>query len=120
MADPALAPQSALLEQAEFPWPTSEERRFLGLILDYDPVPAMGRLACQVLALHGAADSLVPVTRSVEAFERELGRRGLLTTMVLPGVDHRMRGGHPPRLAPGYPAMIGDWILGLTARDSAR
>ena len=120
LTDPRLAPQIALLEQAGSTWPTTEECHFLRLILDYDPVPAMGRLDCPVLALHGTADSLVPVARSVEAFEREVGERGLLTTIVFPGADHRMRIGDRPHLVPGYLWAIGDWILGVTSGDTAR
>mgnify|MGYP001821363123 FL=1 len=115
VAGPLLAPHTALLERAGFAWPTSSDRRFLRLILGYDPAPALERLHRPVLAVHGAADALVPVDRSVEAFERSVGRRGLLTTIVFPGADHRLRIGDPPRPVPGYPDAIADWILRVTS-----
>ena len=108
-----LAPQLALLGRAGFSWPTAEERAFLALVLDHDPAIAMRRIACPVLAMFGSDDALVPVARSIEVYEQELGQRGLLTTVVYPDADHRMNTGDPLQPVAGHPDRIAEWILDI-------
>lgn len=67
-----------------------EALRYLSRILAFDPVPILPHVACPVLALFGAADTLVPVAASVEAFAQHLPRlRGDSNGLaVFPGADH--------------------------------
>jgi pimeloyl-ACP methyl ester carboxylesterase len=120
LEDSRIAPQVRLLERAGFSRPTADEWRHLGMIVDHDPVAAMRRIDRPVLALFGDDDALIPVERSVEIFERELGDRGPLTTNVFSGADHRMQIGDPPVLAPRYLETLSEWILEVTAGDSGR
>jgi len=67
-----------------------EALRYLSRILAFDPVPILPHVACPVLALFGAADTLVPVAASVEAFAQHLPRLrgGSNGLAVFPGADH--------------------------------
>lgn len=119
LEDPRIAPQVQSLERSGFSRPTAAEWLHLAKIIDHDPVAAMRRIDRPVLAVFGDADALVPVDRSVEILERELGDRGLLTTTVIAGADHRMRIGDPPRFAPSYLEAVSGWILEVAAGDPA-
>lgn len=77
------------------------EWKLSGAILDHDPRPAMQRIEVPVLAIFGANDDIVPVDASADAFRAEV-RSDLLTVVVVPGGDHRVQAGDPPRLVPGY------------------
>ncbi len=79
-------------------------------ILDHDPRPAMRRIEVPVLALFGADDEIVPVEDSVEVYRAEV-RADLLTVAVLPGGDHRVQTGDPPRLVDGYAATLAGFVL---------
>jgi pimeloyl-ACP methyl ester carboxylesterase len=70
-------------------------------ILDHDPRPAMQHIEVPTLAMFGADDEVVPVGASVDVFRAEI-RPDLLTVAVLPGGDHRVQAGDPPRLVDGY------------------
>jgi pimeloyl-ACP methyl ester carboxylesterase len=71
------------------------------LIFDYDPRQALERIRVPVLALFGEADALVPVEESVAVYREALPPE-LLTVAVLPGGNHRLQTGDPPRLVEGY------------------
>lgn len=80
-------------------------------IIDHDPRPAMRRIEVPVLALFGADDEVVPVAASVDVYRAEV-RRDLLTVAVLPGGDHRVQAGDPPRLVARYADTLVGFILG--------
>jgi pimeloyl-ACP methyl ester carboxylesterase len=84
----------------------------------YDPVPVLERITCPVLAIFGERDPLVPVARSVEIFEEAFAAAGNTDTTihVFPGADHRIRTGNPLEFAPGYLALMGDWLQQRTGR----
>ena len=84
---------------------------FLLRVFDYDPRPALERIRVPLLAVFGADDALVPVEASVSVY-REAVQPRLLTVAVLPGADHRIHSGEPPRLADGYLEMLADFVLG--------
>ena len=69
-------------------------------MLDYDPAPALRRLRVPLLALFGADDAIVPVSDSVAVLEELAPQRA--TVVVIPGANHRLQVGTPPRLADGY------------------
>jgi pimeloyl-ACP methyl ester carboxylesterase len=103
----ALADARDRFEAAGFPLPPDFELaeeadwELMRALVDYDPRPALERIDVPVLALFGEEDPIVPIAASVAVFEAAV-RPELLTVLVLPGADHRMEVGDPPRLATGY------------------
>jgi uncharacterized protein len=79
--------------------------------LDHDPLPALERLTCPLLALFGENDLVTPVEDSIAVFRAaRAGRPGELTIETLAG-DHRLQSGEPPAFHPVYHQTLGDWIL---------
>ena len=78
----------------------------------YDPVAALERITCPVLAIFGELDRLVPVDKSVGIFKDAFARAGNtdVTIRVYPGADHRIRVGEPLRFADGYLAEMAAWV----------
>jgi uncharacterized protein len=70
-----------------------EHLAFMARIYDYDPVPALERVTCPVLAIWGERDLYVPVAASVERFAAALGRagNGSFRLEVVPDADHGLR-----------------------------
>ena len=97
---------------------------FLSRLIGFDPAPVLRRVPCPVLALFGAADTLVPVGPSVEVYAANLPKlpgdpHGLA---VFPGADHGLFTADPdpavPRteqLAPGFLPMVAGFLSGLDA-----
>jgi pimeloyl-ACP methyl ester carboxylesterase len=90
------------------------EWEFMRRIVDYDPRPALERIACPILALFGGDDRIVPVEESVAIYREARKRNGGLTIHVFPGADHRCQVGDPPRLDQAYLPLLRDWIAGVT------
>ena len=98
---------------------------FLSRLIGFDPAPVLRRVPCPVLALFGAADTLVPVGPSVEVYAANLPKlpgdpHGLA---VFPGADHGLFTADPdpavPRteqLAPGFLPMVAGFVSGLDLR----
>ena len=78
-------------------------------LIDYDPRPALERIRVPVLALFGSDDTIVPVEESVSVY-RSAVRADLLTVAVLPGGNHRVQTGDPPRLVDGYLETLASFI----------
>jgi pimeloyl-ACP methyl ester carboxylesterase len=108
-----------LLVEAGVAEPILQRWEQVRLMIDHDPVPAMRRLRCPVLALFGADDVLVPVPQSVEIYRRELGSRGLLTLEVFEGAGHRLATGEG-ELVEGYLERLSRWILEVTGTGSGQ
>lgn len=111
----AIDPAVAYVHKQLFADPAVAE--FVAGIGDHDPVPALERLRCPVLAVFGERDTYIPVDDSVklmsDAFER--GGNRDVTVAVLPGADHALRvdGGE---LHPDYVPTLTTWLrprLGL-------
>jgi pimeloyl-ACP methyl ester carboxylesterase len=70
-----------------------EHLGFMARIYDYDPVPALERVTCPVLAIWGQRDLYLPVAASAEAFAAALGRagNGSFRLEVVPHADHGLR-----------------------------
>jgi uncharacterized protein len=92
---------------------------FLARNLDFDPLPVLEQVTCPVLALHGAADTLVPVPASVAAYAEHLRRLpGDLHGIVsFPGADHGLFTADPDpavartdQLAPGFLSMVAAFL----------
>jgi hypothetical protein len=93
---------------------------FYKRIQDHDPVPDALRLRCPHLAVFGGADELVPVAESTRRFSAAACHPGrchqaALTVEVLPGASHRIQAGAGAGLAPGYPAILAQWIRAKAA-----
>jgi dienelactone hydrolase len=95
---------------------------FWRLIHDYDPVPALEKVKCPVLAVWGGLDTFVPVEKSVGVWRECLARAENedVTLTVFPDGDHSLldakTGGlkEVARLkgfVPGYFDMQKDWVL---------
>jgi pimeloyl-ACP methyl ester carboxylesterase len=84
---------------------------FVRRIYEFDVVPYLERCQCPLLAVWGAADSIVPVEESQRIFERALEKAGnaLCEFIVVPGADHGLRGGEIERGE--VIGLIADWIL---------
>jgi pimeloyl-ACP methyl ester carboxylesterase len=94
-----------------------EHLAFMARIYDYDPVPALERVTCPLLAIWGQRDIYVPVAASVERFAAALGRagNGSFRLEVVPDADHGLRlpatGGEErgPRI-PDLMEMLISWL----------
>ena len=95
--------------------PTWEERNdvfnSMDAMIDYDPLPALRKLHCPLLAVFGEADKAVDSQESVALLERirsELGKTRICIK-TYPGADHRIRvDGREP---PGFRKFVSGWIL---------
>jgi len=83
-------------------------------MIDYDPRPALTRIAVPVLALFGRDDAIVPVDASVAVY-RATVRPELLSVAVLSGGDHRVQTGEPPRLVDSYLEIVSSFIARAVA-----
>jgi pimeloyl-ACP methyl ester carboxylesterase len=104
---------------------TPESIAFLAGIAGYDPVPALTRLTCPLLAIFGADDLLVHVDDSVDIIATTLAAAGHEDhqVVVFPHADHgirvftgegrpRVSHGHymPGQPAPGYAELVVTWL----------
>ncbi len=89
------------------------------LQMAYDPMPALERVKCPVLALFGELDTLTPIAETMANFRRGLARAGNkdVTIRVFPKADHALLvwpgpddQAHWPTLAPGYLSTMTNWI----------
>ena len=94
-----------LLPESDAEW------ELLTALIDYDPRPALERIAVPVLVFFGAEDPVTPVDESVAVF-RQAVRPDLLRVEVFPGAGHRLETGDPPRLAGGYLEALTSFVLG--------
>lgn len=82
----------------------------------YEPAPVLEKLRVPMLAVFGAADTVVPVQTSLDAMRDAFERGGndRLTVRVVPGADHGLRvpgKNGELRLAPDYPGFVVDWVV---------
>ncbi len=117
----ALAQADSLAKQMASPW----MRAFLSL----DPRSFLSRMAVPTLALFGGLDLQVPPKENSEAMAKafaESGHGALLTSLVLPGLNHLFQHGKTgspaeyagieETFAPEALKALGDWILALPPR----
>ena len=93
---------------------------FVRRILDYNPLPALHALRCPLLAIFGAADTLVPVADSVRLIEHALraSKHPDAQIVVFPDCDHGIRPVTPgqPTTAAHRAAGFFELIIGWLAR----
>jgi fermentation-respiration switch protein FrsA (DUF1100 family) len=94
--------------------------------LTYDPVPALRKLRCQVLAINGEKDLQVDPKQNLPAIEKALREGGNADFMVqeLPGLNHlfqHCQTGSPAEygkieetFSPAALELVGDWIVART------
>jgi hypothetical protein len=89
------------------------------LEMGYDPMPALEKVKCPVLAIFGELDTFTPVAETKANYQKGLGRAGNknLTIKVFPNADHALLvwpkpndQNHWPVLAAGYLDMMTNWI----------
>jgi pimeloyl-ACP methyl ester carboxylesterase len=117
----AIAQADSLARQIASPW----MRAFLAL----DPRTYLAKVAVPTLALNGGLDLQVPPAEDIEAITKAFagsGHGALLTTRVLPGLNHLFQHGKTgspaeygvieETFAPEALQAIADWILALPGR----
>jgi pimeloyl-ACP methyl ester carboxylesterase len=118
----AMLPPSALqsqLRMAASPW--------FRFFLDYDPLPALQKTMCPLLALNGEKDLQVPPKENLSRIQKALqdgGNKDFQTT-ELPGLNHLFQhsptgspaeyGGIEETMAPEALGAVSDWVLKHTA-----
>jgi dienelactone hydrolase len=89
------------------------------LEMNYDPMPALEKVKCPVLAIFGELDTLTPVAETKANYQKGLERAGNknLTIKVFPNADHALLvwpkpddQSHWPVLAAGYLDTMTNWI----------
>ena len=89
------------------------------LQMGYDPIPALEKVTCPVLAVFGELDTLTPVAETAANFRKGLGRAGNRdhTITVFPNADHALLvwpkpgdQAHWPVLAAGYLDTLTEWM----------
>jgi pimeloyl-ACP methyl ester carboxylesterase len=115
--DAAIRRQAAMLDS---PW--------LRFFLDYDPAPALRRIAIPVLAVNGELDLQVPHEANLAGIKRALTEGGNtdVTVRAFPGLNHLFQTattGHPNEytsieetVAPVVLETMTEWILGRFGR----
>jgi pimeloyl-ACP methyl ester carboxylesterase len=87
---------------------------------NYDPVPALHKVHCPVLAMFGEADPLVPARQSAEIWKtalREAGNHDVITK-IFPHANHTMADPRTDAQVPGFYALQRNWLLKhLTIND---
>lgn len=137
------APESVLASEAachRAPWyrlmpgATTDEIVYVARLAAFDPRPALGGLACPLLALYGMDDILLPVERNVRVLTAtlEASRHDDHSVVVVPGADHALRvhvGPAPTQfldgfyaegeMAPGVCELVVTWLDRRLGRDEA-
>jgi len=87
--------------------------------MSYDPMPALEKVKCPVLAIFGELDTLTPVVETTANYRKGLRKAGNkdVTIKVFPNADHALLvwpkpndPGHWPVLAAGYLDLVTNWI----------
>src|SRR4029453_12518284 len=89
------------------------------LQMAYNPMPALEKVRCPVLAVFGELDTLTPVAETTANYQKGLGKAGNkdVTIKVFPNADHALLVWpkpdgqvHWPALAAGYLDAMTNWI----------
>lgn len=87
--------------------------------MSYDPMPALQKVKCPVLAVFGELDTLTPVAETTANYRKALRKAANkdVTIQVFPNADHALLvwpkpndPAHWPVLAPGYLENMANWI----------
>jgi dipeptidyl aminopeptidase/acylaminoacyl peptidase len=89
------------------------------LQMGYDPMPALERVTCPILAVFGELDASTPVAQTTANYAKAVAKSGNAdyTIKVFPNADHALLvwpkpgdAAHWPVLAPGYLDTMREWI----------
>ena len=89
------------------------------LQMGYDPLPALERVKCPILAVFGELDMSTPVKQTIANYRTAVAKSGNseFTVKVFPNADHSLLvwpkpddPAHWPILAPGHLETMRDWI----------
>ena len=95
------------------------------LQMGYDPLPALERVKCPVLAIFGELDTLTPVNETIANYRAGFAKTSNQNTAihVFPKADHALLvwpgtadKAHWPILAAGYVDLVTQWIKNVAAR----
>jgi pimeloyl-ACP methyl ester carboxylesterase len=83
------------------------------LIWDYDPVPALRKVHCPVLAIFGELDSLVPAQKSADIWRTTLTEAGNqdVVIKIVPHADHGIADTRTWITLPDFFTLQRDWLL---------
>lgn len=100
-----------------FPYDDERSLRFLRGMLDFDPADVLPHVRCPRLVLLGAADPIIPVRASIEAYSRLLPSNARSGAAVLPDADHGLFVAEPiegvdrrSQLAPGSLPLVAAFL----------
>jgi pimeloyl-ACP methyl ester carboxylesterase len=80
---------------------------------NYDPVPALHKVHCPVLAMFGESDPLVPARQSAEIWKTALREGGNpdAVTKIFPHANHTMADPRTDAQVPGFYTLQRNWLL---------
>ena len=83
------------------------------LIWNYDPVPALHKVHCPVLAVFGKLDPWVPAQKSADIWKAELTEAGNHDVVIkmFPHANHEMLDSRTFAFLPGFFTLQRDWLL---------
>jgi alpha-beta hydrolase superfamily lysophospholipase len=83
------------------------------LIWNYDPVPALRKVHCPVLAIFGESDPAVPAQKSADIWKTALKEAGNhdVVIKVFPHADHEIADPRTYAPLPGFYTLLRDWLL---------
>jgi pimeloyl-ACP methyl ester carboxylesterase len=87
--------------------------KFWQLIGDYDPIPALRKVHCPVLAIFGESDPFVAACESADIWKRELAKGGNHDALVkiFPHANHGINDTRTWAPQTGFFALQRDWLL---------
>lgn len=87
--------------------------QFWRLTWNYDPVPALRRVHCPVLAIFGESDPLVPAQKSADIWKTSLREAGNHDAVIktFPHAEHTLSDLRTQQIVPGYMTLQRDWLL---------
>jgi uncharacterized protein len=82
------------------------------LIWNYDPVPALRKVHCPVLAIFGDLDALVPPQKSADIWKKALTEAGNhdVVIRIFPHANHSIADPRTGLPVPGYLALEREWL----------
>lgn len=107
---------SMLVNQIANPW--------MMYFLNYDPIPALKKVTCPVLAVNGTLDLQVPYKENLGPIRKALKKNKAVTIVEFPGMNHLFQEcttGAPSEyaqieetLSEKMLKVLGDWVIGVT------
>src|SRR5215510_10264765 len=86
------------------------------LEMQYDPMPALEKVKCPVLAVFGELDTLTPVAETTANYRKGLGKGGNkdVTIKIFPNADHALLVWPKPNDQVHWPVLAAGYLDGMT------